>query len=226
MTQRCRSCGSPTRLLEVAGGSSAALFLPFTREFEATLGDDFAYDGSEPRWLCRFIDAHACTACGACDLVAHDPATYLACDGLHVPTSPLSCPVCDSTCLGPIVIEGFGVTGRPLAYLAPKFGAPLAARLCTECGRVWLSLYPDDSEARRELAARFPDGGSCPRCERGRLRPTRVDVSYAGFGSLCDPATPSGPYGGPAWVGDLLIVVCDSCGETETRAGWPGRSRD
>src|SRR5262249_8672629 len=161
--QRCRRCGSPTRTLEVAGGSGEALFLPFTPEFEATLGEDFAYDGSEPRWLCRFLDARACTACGASDLAAHDPATYLGCARPHLPRSPLTCPVCRSSCLGPVAIECYGVPGPPLAYLAPRFGAPLVGRLCGGCGRVWLSLYPDDAEARRELAARVADGGSCGR---------------------------------------------------------------
>jgi hypothetical protein len=199
------------------------LFLPFTPEFEATIGDDFSYDGSEPRWLCRFIDAHACTACGAIDLIAHDPVTYLECDGPYLPRSPLPCLACNSSCHGPLAIECDGVAGPPLAFLAPKFGAPLVGRLCGECGRLWLSLHPDDAEARRELTARIPDGGPCGRCGQGRLRPTRVDVPHAGFGGLYDPSSPSGPYQEPAWAADLLVVVCDVCGEAEARAGWPGR---
>ena len=221
MAHHCRTCGSPTRLLEVAGRGGAALFLPFTPEFEAALGAGFSYDGSEPRWLCRFLDAHACPACGASDLAAHDPATYLYCDGPYLPPSLLPCPACGASCLGPLAVECFGVPGPPLAYLAPKFGAPLAGRLCGGCGRVWLSLYAGDAEARRELAARLADGGACGRCDRGRLRATRVDVPYAGFGGLYEPASPSGPYREPAWAADLRVVVCDSCGEAETRAGWP-----
>jgi hypothetical protein len=198
------------------------LFLPFTPQFEATLGDDFAYDGSEPRWLCRFLDAFACPTCGATDLAAHDPPTYLECDGPHLPPSSLPCPACGASCLGPIAVECFGVPGGPLAFLAPNYGAPLAGRLCRGCGRVWLSLYPDDAEARRELSARFPDGGPCGHCGRGRLRSTRVDVPHAGFGGLFDPSAPSGPQGESAWVAHLLVTVCDSCGEAEVRAGWRG----
>jgi hypothetical protein len=197
------------------------LFLPFTPEFEATLGEGFSYDGSEPRYLCRFIDARACPACGAADLVAHDAATYLACDGLYLPRSPLPCPACGSACCGPLAIECDGVGKPPLAYLAPKHGAPLAGQLCVACGRVWLSLYSDDADGRRELAARIADGGPCGRCGRGRLRATCVDVPYAGPGGLYDPSIRSGPYQSPARVADLLVVVCDSCGEAEARAGWP-----
>src|SRR6202007_1005723 len=131
---------------------------------------------------------HACAVCGASDLTAHDPATYLDCDGPHLPPSPLPCPACGSSCVGPIAVGCYGVPGGPLAYLAPKFGAPLAGRLCRGCGRVWLSLHADDTAARRELAARFADSGRCERCRRGRLRATRVDVPYAGFGGLYDPA--------------------------------------
>lgn len=221
MEHRCRTCGEPTRTLEASGVGGAALHLPFTAEFEATLDEEFAFDGSEPRWLCRFIDARACTACGAADLAAHDPATYLECDGPHLPASPLPCRACGSPCAGPLGVECFGVPGRPLAYLAAQYGAPLAGRLCRGCGRVWLSLHPDDAEGRRELAARFPDGGACGRCGRGRVRATRVDVPHAGFGGLYDPSVPAGPYKEPSWAADLLVAVCDSCGEATARAGWP-----
>jgi len=221
VAQPCRECGSPTRLLEVSGGGGGALFLPLTRAFEATLGDDFAYDGSEPRWLCRFLDGRACPACGACDLAAHDATTYLECDGPHLPSSPLLCRVCGGPCLGPIAVEVFGGPGTLLAYLGPKFGAPLAARVCRRCGQVWLGLYREDTEARRELAARFPDGGPCDPCRRGRLRATRTDVPHAGFGGLYDPSSQSGPYGAAAWAADLLVVVCDGCGEAVFQARWP-----
>jgi hypothetical protein len=210
--------------LEVAGSGGGALFLPFTPEFQATIGDDFSYDGDEPRWLCRFIDAHACAACEAADLTAQDPATFLECDGPHLPRSPVSCLACGSPCLGPIGIECFGVPGPPLAYLAPKYGAPLVGRLCEKCGRVWLSLYPHDHEARRELAARIADGGCCGLCRQGRLRVTRVDVPYSGFAGLYDPASPTGHLGAAGLVADLLVAVCDSCGEAEARARWPART--
>jgi hypothetical protein len=138
----------------------------------------------------------------------------------------LACPACGSSCLGPLAVECYGVPGPPLAYLAPKYGAPLVGRLCGECGRVWLSLYPDDAEGRRELAARVVDGGACGQCGGGRLRATRVDVPHGGFGRLYDPASPTGQHGVPGWVADLLVVVCDSCGEAEARAGWPRRTPD
>jgi len=218
VAQGCRTCGSPTRLLEVAGNGHAALFLPLVAE--EAVGDDFSYDGSEPRWLCRFIDAHACTTCGAADLAPHDAAMYLGCDGPHLPTSPLPCPACGAPCLGEIAVECFGVGEPPLAYLAPKFGAPLAGRVCGACGRLWLSLHADDTEARRELATRIPDGGPCGACGRGRLRRTRVDVTYSGFAGLYEPTPTSAPYGDPVWAADLLAVVCDSCGAVQARAEW------
>jgi hypothetical protein len=198
------------------------LFFPFRPEVEATLGEDFAYDGSEPRWLCRFIDALACARCGSVDLTVQDLTTYLGCDGPYLPTSPLACPACGSSCHGSLDFDCYGVPGRPLAYLAPKYGAPLSGRLCTACGRVGLSLFPEDAEARRELTARVADHGPCKRCGRGRLRLTRVDVPHAGFGGLFDPALPSGPYKTPTWVADLLVAICDACGEAEARAEWPG----
>jgi hypothetical protein len=198
------------------------LFFPFPPVVEATLRDDFDYD-SEPSWRCRFIDALACLACGASDLTVHDLAAYLECDGPSLPRSLSACPACGSSCHGPLEFECYGVPGPPLAYLAPQYGAPLLGRLCSGCGRVWLSLFPDDAEARRELAARIADHGCCGRCGRGRLRLTRVDIPHADFGGLFDPALPSGPYGAPTWVADLLVAVCDACGEAEARAGWPGR---
>jgi hypothetical protein len=55
-----------------------------SREFEDTFGDNCAYGGSGPWWLCRFLDGHTCPACGAGDLAAHGPVTYLECDGPHL----------------------------------------------------------------------------------------------------------------------------------------------
>jgi hypothetical protein len=196
------------------------LFLPLRPEFEAAIDDDFDWD-SDPRWLCRFIDSLSCPECGTCDLTVSNPSAFLGCDGPHLPVSPAACRACGSSCHGPLAFECYGVPGQPLAFLGPQYGGPLVGRLCGACHLVWLSLHPDDAEGRRELAARFPDGGTCDQCGRGRLRATRVDVPHAGYGGLYDPSQPTGQYGGPAWVADLLIVVCDSCGEATARAGWP-----
>jgi hypothetical protein len=220
--EQCRNCGSPARLLEVSGWGGGAPFLPVTPEFEATVSEEVLCDDTEPRWLCRIIDARACPTCGVCDLAARDLATYLQCDGPHLPRSPLSCPACASTCLGPIRIECFGVLGTLLAYLDRNYGAELDGRLCEGCGLVWLSLYPDDSEARRELVARFPSAGPCGRCGRGQLRVTRVDVPHAGFAGLYDPAVQTGRPLEAGLVADLVVAVCDSCGEAETRGEWCG----
>lgn len=220
MNHRCRTCASPSRRLEVAGRGGAMLLIPLRSEFEATIGDDFDWD-ADPRWMCRFVDALACPDCGTCDLTVVDPATYLACDGSHLAGSPEPCRACGFACLGPITFESLGVPDQPLAYLGPQYGAPLVGRLCAACHLIWLSLYPDDDEARRELAGRFVDGGTCGRCGRGRLRATHVDVPHTGDGGLFDPEQPTGQYGGPAWVADLLVVVCDQCGEADARARWP-----
>jgi hypothetical protein len=195
------------------------LFLPCTPEFEATVGEDFYHD-TEPRWLCRFIDACVCFTCGACDLAPNDFACYLQCDGPHLPRSPLICRACGSSCLGPIAVECFGVPGPPLAYLAPQYGAPLLGRLCQGCGLTWLSLDPQDSKARRELASRFAGEGTCGRCRQGQLRMTRVDVPYSDFAGLYDPASQVGHLGDAGLLADLFVAVCDSCGEAEPRAKW------
>jgi hypothetical protein len=220
VSRQCRNCATPTRRLEVAGGGGGELFLPFTPKFESGVGEDFSYDGNEPRWLCRFLDAHACPTCGTCDLAPQDVATYLRCDGPHLPRSPLNCPACGSWCLGPIAVECFGVPGSPLAYLAPKYGAPLLGRLCEGCGLTWLSLDPEDREARRELAKRFSGEAACGRCRQGQLRMTRVDVPYSDLAGLYDPASHAGHLGEAGLLADLFVAVCDSCGEAETRAKW------
>jgi hypothetical protein len=81
---------------------------------------------------------------------------------------------------------------------------------------VWLSLYAEDRKGRRELAARITDGGGCPSCSGGRLRVTRMDMPHDGYGGLFDPAT-------SVCVADLLVAVCDTCGEAEARADWVAR---
>jgi hypothetical protein len=214
--QTCRGCGAPTRRLEVSGRGVGPVFFPIPPAVESELGDDFDWE-SDPRWLCRFIDALACPDCGQCDLAVADPQTYLNCDGPHLPQSSVWCRACSSACRGPLEFECYGAPGVPLAYLAPNYGAPLVGRLCVACGRVWLCLYPDDSKGRMELEARFPDSGCCTCCGRGRLRATNVEVPHGnGFGALYDPGLPSGKN----CVADWLVSVCDSCGEAEARAGW------
>ncbi len=190
--------------------------LPFTREFQATVGEDFWNNDSDPRLHCRVIDGRACTNCVACDLITRDVVTYLRCDGPYLARSPHSCPACHGNCLGPITIDCFGVIGTLLAYLGPQYGAPLYGRLCEGCGQVWLSLYAADDEARRELAARFPSKTSCSLCGRGRLRLTRVDVPHSGFAGLYDWTVDS--LGKAGLVAELWVAACDSCGEALTQA--------
>ena len=217
--QPCRDCGSSTRTLEVNGSGGSCLFLPFTPEFEAKLGEDFEYD-SEPQWICRFLDGVACDKCGHVELKVHDTAIYLACDGPYLALSSEVCQVCALPCLGPLDIECFGVPARPLAHLAPQYGALLVCRLCRNCDLLWLSLHPDDHVGRQELSARFPVISYCGRCDHGRLRGTHIDVPHAGVGVLSDPSLKSGPYQGATDVAELLVNVCDQCGEVEVRAKW------
>jgi hypothetical protein len=96
----------------------------------------------------------------------------------------------------------------------------LIGRLCEVCGLTWLSLDPQDSEGRRELARRFSEGAVCGRCGQGHLRVTRVDVPHSDFAGLYDPGSPVGRLGDAELVADLLVAVCDSCGEAESRAKW------
>jgi hypothetical protein len=88
-------------------------------------------------------------------------------------------------------------------------------RLCKGCGLIWLSLDLQDSEARRELANRFFGHAACARCRQGQLRMTRVDVPYSDFAGLYDPASQVGHLGEAGLLADLLVEVCDSCGEAE-----------
>jgi hypothetical protein len=212
VTFRCRTCGTPLRRHEVGG--DCALFLRPTSAYEAELETDASFDPSGPQWLCRYLDGYPCFDCRTVDLTVSDLTQLLACEGRHLPHSDRPCPACGQACRGLLAIECFGVGRPPLAFLKPKFGAPLWARLCVSCARVWLSLHPGDSEARKELAERFPDGGCCPHCGVGRQRVTQVDLPYSGFAGLHDPARSTGVEG-------LRVVVCDSCGEAPLRLEEP-----
>lgn len=186
------------------------MFIRPTTAYQAELEDDPSVDMSGPQWLSRYLDAYPCLSCQSVDLAVYDLTQLLECEERHLPRSDRRCPECRRACRGPLALECFGVGEPPLAFLKPKFGAPLWCRLCASCGRVRLSLHPDDSEARAELAQRFADGGRCPRCRVGRQRVTQVDLPYSGFAALCEPAK-------SVHTGGLLVAVCDSCGEAPAR---------
>lgn len=218
MIFHCRTCQSALQRLELGSGSGDSLLIRTTPAFEAFIGELEDFNGTEPWWLARFLDGYPCFACETVDLAVNDLKLFLASEGEHLPHSDCSCPACDGTCRGPLVIECFGCLGTPLVYLTDKFGAPLTAWLCVACGRVWLSLYPDDAEARQELANRFPESGRCANCKNGRVRVTRVDVPGSGFARLYKPqAAEGGNSQIPVRVRDLLVAACDSCGEVVMR---------
>src|SRR5262249_19675777 len=169
----------------------------------------------------RYLDGYPCFDCGTVDLAVHDLNRLLGDERGRLPDADRPCPVCGGACHGPLGIECFGVGEPPLAFLAPKDGAPLCGRLCASCGRVRLSLHPGDSEARAELAARFPDEGPCPFCGVGRRRVTHLDVPYSGPAGLYRPPSStgtgeSGRRGRPVRVAGLMVATCDSCGEAST----------
>jgi hypothetical protein len=207
------------RRLEVSGQGGGALLFPFPKELEHILEEDFDFD-RDPRSLCRYVDALTCKSCDTCRLILQNLSVFLSCDGPYLPQSPHACPACSGSCYGPLQFDIDGVPSAPLAYLAPKFGAPLIGRLCSACGQIWMSLYPDDYEARRELASRFASSGACSRCAVGQLRETNMDVPYSGLAGLFDATMPTGKYGAPTLVADLLVRVCDACGEALPRIHW------
>jgi hypothetical protein len=205
----------------MADGGGALYFGP-TKTFLAELEDEDTFDGTQPYWLCRYLDGYPHFTCGTVDLAVSDLQLLLAREGQQLPHSERRCPACDLPCRGPQPIECDGVPGMALAFLKHKYGAPLWGRVCARCGRVWLSLAPEDTEARTELAKRFPDSGPCPRCGQGRVRVTRLDVPHSGFAGLYEPAPaePEGegnPYRQSTRVAGLLVAVCDRCGEAATR---------
>jgi hypothetical protein len=209
----CQSCKSLLRGFELhAEGGGGTYFSPSTA-YRAE-SDDREFDEiEERRWFCRFLDGYPCFNCGTVDLTVHDLESFLEIDGHELPLSNWFCPVCNVPCLGPRDLEGDAAPGLLLAFLDFQYGAPLLGRLCPSCGRVSLSLHPDDSTARTELANRFPDGGKCPSCEKGHLRVTHLDVPHSGFVGLYDPGVD-----GKDWRDiDLTVTICDSCGEASVR---------
>lgn len=197
MTLHCRSCSSPLHAFELHAAGGGAIYLAIDSE----LPED---DDEAPTY--RYLDAHACFDCGAADLALVDQTRFLELEGQALAHADRSCPACRSACHGPIAIACDAAPDPVLAFLGNKYGAPLWSRLCVPCGKVWLSLHPEDAEARRELAGRFPDGGACTRCGEGRRRATTMDAPYSGEVRLQDKER----------VLDLLLAICDACGEAAT----------
>src|SRR5262245_37073851 len=179
MSFHCQTCHAPLQPLEVNASGGGGLMLQPTAAYASVIEEDPDFDGSSPSWLGRYLDGYPCFDCATVELAVADRKRYLDCEGRYLPHSSRRCPLCRSTCRGPLVIECDGVGSLPLAFLARQYGAPLFGTLCPACGRLWLSLAADDDEARTELARRFPDGGSCEHCDRGRLRVTQVDVPHS-----------------------------------------------
>jgi hypothetical protein len=229
MPFHCRTCQVPLKPLEVNASGGGGLMLQPTAGYQSVIEEDADFDWSSPSWLGRYLDGYPCFACDTVELAVADRKRYLDCEGRYLPHSSRLCPVCRSTCRGPLVIECDGVGSPPLAFLDHQYGAPLRGTLCSTCGRVWMHLVADDDEARTELARRFADSGPCMLCKRGRLRLTRVDVPHSGVAGLYQPAPPAetGRHREPTRVADLLVAVCDSCGEAAVRleAGRAERRR-
>jgi hypothetical protein len=197
------------------------VFLSPSPELRAKLEAEEYSEDPSPRWLCRYLDGYPCFDCGTVDLAVVDLPLLLECEGHEWDLSGRDCPACGGACREPRYLESEAAPGMLMAFLEPKYGAPLWGRLCASCGRVWLSLEAGDAVARRELAERFPDAGRCSRCEEGRVRLTRIDAPYCGYVGLWHPpegeaASAAGAEGSrrAAWI---LLAMCDACGEAATR---------
>src|SRR5262249_5928929 len=153
-------------------------------------------------------------------------------DGSELASGSLTCPACNIACRGPQWIECDGVPDVLFAFLDWNYGAPLPGHVCVACSRVWLRLPSDDFEARRELAKRFSDDGLSGRCGQCRLRITRLYVPPSGLVGLYDPSlSTNSTNAGDAdalseWaktrVAELLLEICDNCGEATTRVARTG----
>jgi hypothetical protein len=202
--------------VNVEGGGG--VFLRAAATFRSEVEAEAELEASSPRWLCRFLDGYPCFKCGTLDLTVVDLPLLLECEASGWEVTDRSCRACGGSCRGPRPLEAEAVPAMLLAFLEPRYGAPLVGRLCASCGRVWLSLEAGDTEAGTRLAARFPDAGRCASCEEGRLRVTRIDAPYCpGYVGLWSEG--SGAAGGgaalpAAWI---LLAVCDACGEAVTR---------
>lgn len=216
MAVRCRTCEAPLDSAEVNSSGGGGISLRASPAFDALM-DEEGFDGTSAAWISRYLDGHACAACGTVVLTLAASKLYLDCESPR-PHSDRPCRSCEAICLGPLSLESDATGDSPLAALGPRYGAPLWADLCPQCERVWLRLHPEDDEAREQLAARFPDGGPCDRCEKGRLRVTGVDVPHSGVAGLYRPQPPEdGRHRGPEHVADLRVAVCDHCGEAAVR---------
>lgn len=224
MAYHCRACQAELLPFEVNAVGGGRLLIRPSEACAAAMEEDENFDTTAPAWMGRYLDGYPCVACGTNEFAAHDLAALLEVERGYLPDSDRPCEACGGVCKGLLPLECDGAGSTPLAFLDHKFGAPLGARMCAACGRVVLSLYPDDTEARAELAKRFPDAGPCPRCSTGRLRETRIDAPHCGLIGLFEgaPATAGNPYGVSKLAFDLGLVVCDSCGEATTRPD-PGR---
>lgn len=210
---RCQSCKSLLRGFELHAHGGGGIHFSPSAAYQAEPDDREFDEIEERRWLCRFLFGYPCFNCGTVDLTVYDLRLFLEIDGHELLPSGWLCPVCNVTCLGPRDLECDAAPGLLLAFLEFQYGAPLLGRLCPSCGRVSLSLHPDDSVARKELASHFPDGGKCTSCETGHLRVTQLDAPHSGRVNLYDPGVD-----GKDWrdIG-LVVAVCDSCGEASTR---------
>lgn len=214
-TISCRSCGSAIRRLEVIADGGGGIYLrPTDRVLESL--DEF--DSTDPRWLAlsqgRYLDGYACLSCKTADLAVVDLKAVLDQEGNGLPISSRHCPACNECCCGPLLLEIDAVPAGPMAFIEPKYGAGLCAWLCPSCGRVLLGLQPADSTGRSELASRFPDVGECSSCIRGRLRLTQVDAPYCGFVWLTEPSLNESPA---PKMAELMVAICDACGEATTQ---------
>lgn len=222
-THRCRSCDASLHRLEVIADSGGGIYLQPTQRVLEPLEADPDFDSTDLRWLNltqgRYLDGYACFSCHA----VVDVKAVLEQEGNGLPISSRRCPDCNGCCRGPLVLEIDAVPAGPMAFIEPKYGANLCAWLCASCGRVLLGLEPDDFTGGPELASRFPDAGECSSCGQGRLRLTQVDAPYCGFVWLCEPPVNDRPG---RKMADLMVAVCDACGEAATQLrGRQGRRK-
>lgn len=93
-----------------------------TPGFLAAHEEDEDFDWGGPPWLCRYIDGHACFACGTVDLAVVDVRVLLEQEGRELPQTDGTCPVCEVPYRGPRGLECEGVPGVVLAFLKHNSG--------------------------------------------------------------------------------------------------------
>lgn len=221
MSQCCRSCGAPLRACQVIAEGGGGVFLSPSPPVRAALDAEEDFDYGSLRWICRYLDGYPCFDCGTVDLMVVDLPLLLVGEDPEWGICDRNCRACGRPCREPRYLETEGAPGMLLAFLEPKYGAPLWSHLCASCGRIWLGLDAGDALARTELAEQFPDAGRCECCGRGQLRVTRIDAPYCGQVGLWEAPGGGTPGmadgGGGQRVAWLLIAVCDYCGAAETR---------